>query len=77
METLAASSYSSGVYNVAFLSNFLLGNVEKCVDILVESERIPEASLFANCYCPSQVPRLVALWREKSAQSLSGIGKKV
>jgi coatomer subunit beta' len=76
MESLAASSYASGVHNVSFLSSFLLGDVQKCIEILVESERIPEASFFAQCYCPAQVPRLVALWREKSAQALSGIGKK-
>lgn len=65
MESVAESSYSSGRHNVSFLSSFLLNDVEKCVDILVESGRIPEAMYFAHCYCPSQVPRMKSLWGGK------------
>lgn len=77
MTNLAQNSYSNGQHNTSFLSNLLLGNVEKCVDILVETDRIPEATFFAHTYCPSQVSRLVGLWREKASQALSGIGKRV
>lgn len=77
MSQLANDSYESGQHNSSFLSNFLLGNVDKCVDILVETGRMPEATFFAHTYCPSQVSRLVSLWREKAAETLSGIGKKV
>jgi len=76
MGDLSADSYASGQHNVSFLSSLLLGDVERCVNILVETERIPEAAFFAQCYCPSEVPRLVSLWREKSGASLTGIGKK-
>uniref|UniRef100_A0A915DNM3 Coatomer WD associated region domain-containing protein n=1 Tax=Ditylenchus dipsaci TaxID=166011 RepID=A0A915DNM3_9BILA len=76
MNQLANDSYASGQHNVSFLSNLLLSDVEKCIDILVETGRLPEAAFFAHTYCPSQVPRLVALWRVKSSQALSGVGKK-
>lgn len=77
MTTLAKDSYESGQHNASFLSNLLLGNVEQCVNILVETNRIPEATFFAHTYCPSQVSRLVHLWQAKASKALSGIGKRV
>ncbi|CAD5226880.1 unnamed protein product [Bursaphelenchus xylophilus] len=76
MNKLSTESRSSGQHNVSFLSSLLLGDIEKCLDILIESDRIPEAAFFARTYCPSQVPRVVALWKEKASQHYSGIGKK-
>lgn len=77
MSQLANESYTHGQHNVSFLSSFLLGDIQKCMDILVENGRIPEATFFAHTYAPSQVPRLVSLWREAASQSLSGISKRV
>lgn len=77
MSQLADNSYKSGQFNSSFLSHFLLGNIDKCIDILVETDKLPEATFFAHSYCPSQVSRLVDLWRKKASDSLTGIGKKV
>jgi len=75
---LGASAGESGKNNVSFLSYFLLGDLEKCLDILLSSNRVPEAAFFARTYLPSEVPRVVALWRvqlgkvnEKAGQSLA------
>ena len=72
----------SGKHNVSFLSYFLLGQLEKCLEILVAAGRIPEAAFFARTYLPSQVSRVVALWRvqlgkvsEKAGQSLADPGE--
>jgi coatomer subunit beta' len=63
---------------VSFLSYFLLGELEKCLEILLAAGRIPEAAFFARTYLPSQVSRVVSLWRvqlgkvsEKAGQSLA------
>jgi len=52
--------------------------LEKCLSILIDANRIPEAAFFARTYLPSQVPRIVELWRtelgkvsEKAGQSLA------
>jgi len=78
VEKLGAASQESGKHNVSFLSYFLLGNLEKCLDILIESNRIPEAAFFARTYLPSKVSQVVQLWRvqlgkvsEKAGQSLA------
>ena len=42
---------------------YLLGAVNECVDVLVEAGRIPEAAFFARTYAPSEVARVVELWR--------------
>jgi len=78
VEKLGSSSQDSGKNNVSFLSYFILGKLEKCLDILIESNRIPEAAFFARTYLPSQVPRVVEMWKqelgkvsEKAAKSLA------
>merc|ERR1711970_84458 len=78
VEKLGASSQESGKHNVSFLSYFLLGKLERCLEILIESNRIPEAAFFARTYLPSEVSRVVQLWRvqlgkvnEKAGQSLA------
>ena len=45
---LGASAEEAGKNNVSFLSYFLLGDLEKCLEILIASNRIPEAAFFAR-----------------------------
>mmetsp|Transcript_1616 Transcript_1616/g.4851 ORF Transcript_1616/g.4851 Transcript_1616/m.4851 type:complete len:916 (+) Transcript_1616:266-3013(+) len=67
--SVAQESVNLNVMNVAFLSNFMLGNIEKCLEILTSSNRYPEAALFARSYCPSQVTRVVDSWRNDLRKS--------
>ncbi|XP_046397085.1 coatomer subunit beta' [Ischnura elegans] len=78
VKDLAESADESGKNNIAFLSHLLLGDVDKCLEILISTDRIPEAAFFARTYLPSQVSRVVGLWREslgkvshKAGQSLA------
>lgn len=65
---LASESYTAGHHNVSFVSSLLLGDVDKCIQTLIDSNRIPEAAFFARTYAPSQVPRVLALWKEHTAR---------
>ncbi|PSN49934.1 Coatomer subunit beta' [Blattella germanica] len=58
--------------NVSFLSYFLLGDINKCLDILISTQRLPEAAFFARSYIPSRISEVVSLWRE----SLSKLNEK-
>lgn len=40
-----------------------MGDTSACVDLLLSTDRIPEAALFARTYAPSQVSRVVKLWK--------------
>lgn len=51
--------------NVAFLSSFMAGDLEKCLSLLITSGRIPEAAIFARTYMPSKAAPIVDLWRKE------------
>lgn len=78
MQDLAVAAREAGKTNVAFLANFLLQNVDACIDILTAAGRAPEAAFFARAYRPSRVDELVKLWQAdlkkvnaKAAESLA------
>jgi coatomer subunit beta' len=68
MSTIGEQSRKNGQFNIAFLSSFVLGKLDQCLDILIENQRLPEAAFFARTYLPSQINRVVGLWREKLKQ---------
>lgn len=45
---LGAMSDKEGKNNISFISFFLLGDLEKCLDILISTDRLPEAAFFAR-----------------------------
>ncbi|GJU05404.1 coatomer subunit beta'-2-like protein, partial [Tanacetum coccineum] len=61
---LASLAKEKGKNNVAFACLFMLGKLEDCLQLLVDSNRIPEAALMARSYLPSKDSRIVALWRK-------------
>jgi len=78
VEKLGSAAEDGGKNNVSFLSYFLLGELEKCLEVLISTNRIPEAAFFARTYLPSEISRVVGLWRtqlgkvnEKAGQSLA------
>lgn len=68
LRQLADSARENNVFNVAFLSHFILADKEKALDILLETNRVAEAAFFARTYLPSRVSEIVKLWKEKLAQ---------
>jgi len=78
LEKLAKLAAEKGKNNVAFVCFFLLKRTEDCLNLLCDTGRIPEAAFLARTYMPSQVSRIVKLWRqdlqtvsEKAAESLA------
>ncbi|RNA36252.1 coatomer subunit beta [Brachionus plicatilis] len=65
MQKMAESSKQKGQNNISFLSYFVLGKLEECLQLLIDTSRIPEAAFFARTYLPSQTSRVVKLWREE------------
>jgi len=64
MESLAKAAEADGKTNIAFSAHFLTGNVEACANILVKTNRLPEAAFFARTYIPSRIDEIVALWKD-------------
>jgi coatomer subunit beta' len=78
IQNLATLSLSKGKHNIAFICLFLLNKLEDCLDLLIETNRIPEAAFLARTYVPSQVSRIVKIWKQdlqlinqRAADSLS------
>lgn len=52
------------------------GDLDSCLKLLIDTDRLPEAAMFARTYCPSQVENILAMWKAKmgntkAAQSLA------
>jgi len=45
---LAESAEKSEKNNIGFTAHFLLGHLEQCLEILIASDRLPEAAFFAR-----------------------------
>lgn len=56
----------------------LIKRLDECLQLLIDTDRLPEAAFFARTYKPSEMNRIVELWREelkktnlKAAQALA------
>ncbi|KAG8681180.1 Coatomer subunit beta', partial [Ceratobasidium sp. 423] len=53
-----------GQNNIAFASLLQLGEAKACAELLVKTDRAPEAALFARTYAPSYAPTAARAWRD-------------
>ena len=70
---LASKARDAGQHNVAFTCHWQTGNVDACLDILLETNRTAEAVLFAQTYKPSRCHDIAVQW--KSGLEKAGKGK--
>ena len=78
MKELAVLAKESGRTNVAFLAFYVTAQVEECIDLLIDTNRLPEAAFMARTYLPSRVSDVLKLWKadlklvnEKAADALA------
>lgn len=45
-----------------------VNRLDQCLELLIRTNRLPEAAFLARTYLPSQVSRVVKLWRENLAK---------
>ncbi|CAD7940239.1 unnamed protein product [Amoebophrya sp. A120] len=64
LRATAAEARATGKANIAFLANMLLQDIDACLEIFLETNRLPDAAFFARTYCPSKIPEVVSLWKE-------------
>ncbi|KAJ6124124.1 hypothetical protein N7471_011441 [Penicillium samsonianum] len=69
LKALAAQASESGLHNVAFSTLWSLGDIDGCIALLIQTNRIAEAALLAQTYKPSSAPKLVVQWKESLEQS--------
>ncbi|KAJ1661446.1 Coatomer subunit beta', partial [Coemansia sp. RSA 1694] len=71
MSKLAEMAETAGANNIAFSCYQALQQNEKCYELLLRIDRVPEAALFARTYLPAKVEDVVPKWKEL----LVGLGK--
>lgn len=74
---LADTASATGKSNIAFLALFLLGRLEDCLELLITADRIPEAAFLAQTHLPSQMSRVVTLWREQLSKVSEKAGQSL
>jgi coatomer subunit beta' len=73
LRDLATKAKDAGLWNVAFSCLWQLADVDGCLDLLLSTNRVAEAVLFAQTYKPSRCKAIVAEW--KSGLDREGKGK--
>jgi coatomer subunit beta' len=74
---LAQASADAGKVNIAFLCYHLLGEVEKCVDLLIGCGRLPEAAFFARTYLPSKVDSVMEAWKADLSKTSASVAESL
>ncbi|KAF9535194.1 coatomer protein [Crepidotus variabilis] len=64
LKALAQKAVAKGQNNLAFAITLQLSDGPACVDLLLQTDRAPEAAVFARTYAPSQAGKAVARWKE-------------
>ncbi|XP_064089389.1 coatomer subunit beta'-like isoform X3 [Macrobrachium nipponense] len=70
IKEVCTEAENQGRNNVAFLSYFLTGNLKGCLELLIKTNRVPEAAFFARTYLPSEMSRVVGLWKEAAGEKI-------
>ncbi|KAJ3758110.1 coatomer WD associated region-domain-containing protein [Lentinula raphanica] len=60
---LAERAEKEGQHNLAWVIWWSMGEKERCVDLLIKTERVSEAAMLARTYAPSLVPKTVLAWK--------------
>eukprot|EP01129_Flabellula_baltica_P013951 TRINITY_DN6585_c0_g1_i1.p1 TRINITY_DN6585_c0_g1~~TRINITY_DN6585_c0_g1_i1.p1 ORF type:complete len:935 (+),score=236.07 TRINITY_DN6585_c0_g1_i1:24-2807(+) len=63
IEKLADKSQELGLLNLTYSCYLILGRVEDCLNLLLQTESYSEAAVFARTYLPSRMSDIVKLWR--------------
>lgn len=72
LNALAIQAQEAGAHNVAFSCYWLLGDVEKCTEVLAKTGRLAEAVLFSQTYKPSLTVPTVKEWKENLEKNKKG-----
>ena len=72
LAALAKQAEDAGAHNIAFSCQWMLGNIDGCVEILTKTGRLAEAVLFSQTYKPSATRPLVDSWKENLEKNKKG-----
>lgn len=65
LRSLADKAKDAGLHNIAFSALWHTGDLDGCIDLLLATNRVAEAVLFAQTYKPSRCPAIAAQWKKE------------
>lgn len=65
LKNLVKLSIENSKYNVAFNTLWYLGDIKKCIKLLIKQNNIPQAAMLARAYYPQQIDAIHSIWKEK------------
>ncbi|OLL22779.1 Coatomer subunit beta' [Neolecta irregularis DAH-3] len=65
LEDLSKRAAGVGKNNIAFAASLSIGDVDGCVDILMNAGRAEEAGLFAKTYGSKRLDQAMGMWKKK------------
>ena len=68
LRKLVVLARAQGSNNVAFTCYWQLRDLDACIDLLVETDRLSEAVLFSQTYKPSRTPEIAMKWKANLAE---------
>jgi len=70
LQKLYELSVEHSKFNIAFNTLFYLGDIQKCIDLLIKNNNIPQAAMLSRAYYPSKIDEITKIWKQK-LQSIS------
>ncbi|KAK2704617.1 hypothetical protein QYM36_016869 [Artemia franciscana] len=74
---LAEVAHRARKFNVAFTAYLLTQQNLKALNILVETNKLPDAAFFARTYLPSEVPRVTQLWKAEQQKTNAKVAQGI
>lgn len=68
MQKLAKMAVDLEKHNIAFVCYFLLNQIDECIDLLINTGRVPEAAFMTRTYAPSHISKVLKIWKEDLKQ---------
>jgi coatomer subunit beta' len=61
---LAERAEASGKFNISFEAAFIVGDADRCLNVLIKAKRMGEAAFFAKAYIPSRLEQVTKQWAD-------------
>jgi coatomer subunit beta' len=74
---LSQLTLHDGKNNLAFLTHFLIGDLNTCLSILIDTKRFPEATFFCRTYLPKETSKVLTLWKKNLSKKNASAAERL
>ncbi|OAF65695.1 hypothetical protein A3Q56_06595, partial [Intoshia linei] len=74
---VAKKAYTEKHFNITFISYFISGRLDDCIELFIDNGRFSEAAIFARTYAPSRIVFVTNLWKKYIDKSDAKLAKSI